>query len=538
MMTSDDVGARVVERVGDLTRGAEARWGDRRCVTLGDTTLTFADLRRWSDSIAVDLLGKGVEPGDRVMMLLVNRLEVLAVATAAWRIGAIAVPVVAIYRTHELAEIVRDSTPAAVVTTDSLGDRRLAEELDSCFEAAGCEPSARYLVDGSGQVDGWSPLPPAVDRPGETPPLPDPAPADDECLRLYTSGSTSAPKGVRLNSHAVILGGLQFKYRLGIDESHVGIALAPVAHIAGMLASGLVPLTCGARSVILPRWDVKAAVKLIDEHQATWSLGAAVFLRDLVEEYEGRPDEGLHVLGHYVSGGAPTSPDLIKRAGALGMWAARTYGMTEAAGVVTLAPVDSPLERLAEWDGKLADNTEVKILDEEGNRVPPGTDGNIWFRSPQLLLGYTDPALNDSQFDAEGWFDPGDRGSVSEDRWIRISGRTKDIINRGGEKFSSLDIETVLDARPDITEVAVVGVNDDRLGERVCAFVVLRPDAAQPTPEELSAFMVSRDVARAKIPAEWHIVDALPRTASGKIQKHLLRAAHDAAAQPVNRVSS
>jgi len=325
----------------------------------------------------------------------------------------------------------------------------------------------------------------------------------------------------------VIFGGRQFNYRLGVDETHVGVALAPVAHIAGMLAAGLVPLTCGASVVILPRWDVKAAVALIHEHRATWSLGAAVFLKDLVEEYEARKGDDLHVLRYYVSGGANTSPDLIRRADTLGMWAARTYGMTEAAGVVTLAAKDAPLERLAEWDGQLADNTQVKILDDERNPVPPGTEGNIWFRSPQLLLGYTDPALNRLQFDADGWFDPGDRGLVSEDRWMRITGRTKDIINRGGEKFSTLDIENVLDGHPALSEVAVVGVPDERWGESICAFVVVRPGVAAPTPEDLTQFMVGQEVARAKIPSEFRIVDRLPRTASGKLQKHLLRHASD-----------
>ncbi|MET7395136.1 AMP-binding protein [Dactylosporangium sp. NPDC005572] len=516
-----------VERVGDLTAAAADRWGERTFATLGDTTLTFNDLRRWSDAVAADLVAHGVSRGDRVMMLMVNRLEVLAVTAAAWRIGAIAVPVVAIYRTHELLDIVGDSKPAAVVTTARLGDRRLAEELDSCLKSVGVEPVVRYLADPDEPVPGWMVLP-AASTTADPAAMPEPSPAEDECLRLYTSGSTSAPKGVRLNSPAVIFGGRQFHDRLGVDESHVGLALAPVAHIAGMLAAGLVPLTCGASAVIMPRWDVTAAVALIDEHRVTWSLGAAVFLKDLVEEYERRRTEGLHVLRYYVSGGANTAPELIRRADALGMWAARTYGMTEAAGVVTLAPRDAPLDRLAEWDGKLADNTDVRILDELRQPVPPGTEGNIWFRSPQLLLGYTDPELNQAQFDG-GWFDPGDRGLVSEDRWMRITGRTKDIINRGGEKFSTADIEHVLDRHPDIAEVAVMGVPDERLGEKVCAFVVARPDSEPPTPQALAAFMAEQDVARAKVPAEWHVVDRLPRTASGKIQKHLLRAARDGA---------
>src|SRR5262249_49101176 len=144
-----------------------------------------------------------------------------------------------------------------------------------------------------------------------------------------------------------------------------------------------------------------------------------------------------------------------------------------------------------------------------------------------LLLGYTDEALNRQQFDGDGWFSPGDRGIVSEDRWIRITGRTKDIVNRGGEKFSSLDIENVLDGHPGLAEVAVIPVPDERMGESVCAFVVPSPGGEPPTPKALCAYMLDRGVARVKIPTEWHIIDALPRTSSGKVQKYLLRAWRD-----------
>ncbi|NKQ56086.1 acyl--CoA ligase [Amycolatopsis sp. K13G38] len=513
-----------VDRVGELTAVAAARWGDRECARFGEITLTFSGLHQWAGAIAADLVSRGVGRGDRVMMLLVNRIEVLAVSAAAWRIGAVAVPVVAIYRTHELKTIVRDCRPAAVVTAVRLAERCLADELDSCLAAAGIEPMARYLVDDDGPRGEWEPLPGReTPVPGLT--LPDPSAPEQECLRLYTSGSTSAPKGVRLHSRSVIFGAEQFRHRLGIGEADTGLALAPVAHIAGLLAALLVPLTCGARAVLLPRWEVAAAVRVIHDERVTWSLGAAVFLKDMVEEYERRRVEGLHVLNFFVSGGANTAPELIERAQALGMWAARTYGMTEAAGVVTLAPRDAPLKRRARWDGQLADNAEARVVDEAGRPVPPGAEGVITIRGTQLALGYTDPELNRAQFNAERWFDTGDIGFVTADGWVRITGRAKDIINRGGEKFSSVDIEHVLHRHPGVAAAAVIPVPDERLGEAVCAFVVPRPRTPPPTPEQLASFMLTQDLAKAKIPTEWRIVDALPRTASGKIQKHLLRAA-------------
>jgi acyl-coenzyme A synthetase/AMP-(fatty) acid ligase len=517
-----------IDRVGGLADHAAEAWGEHEFARLGDTSISFAGMRRWSDAIAAELLRRGVNPGDRVMILMVNRLDVIAVTMAAWRIGAVAVPVVAIYRTHELGEIVADVRPAAVVTTVTQGQRGLTDELDHCFAVAGLNP-ARYIADTGEAAAGWLPLPQQSADTDAALSWSEPSARGDECLRLYTSGSTSAPKGVRLNSTSVIFGGRQFADRLGIGTADTGLALAPVAHIAGLLAACIVPLTCGAGAVILPRWEVGHAVDAIDRHHITWSLGAAVFLRDLVEEYERRRAENLHVLSFFVSGGANTAPDLIKRADALGMWAARTYGMTEAAGVVTLAPRDASLHRRAYWDGKLADNAEARVLGEDGTSVDVETEGVITLRGTQFLLGYTDEALNAEQFDDDGWFDPEDRGLVSADGWMRITGRTKDIINRGGEKFSAADIENVLHRHPDVAKAAVLGVPHERLGESVCAFVQTR-SGRQPDAGDLAAFMTGQDITRAKVPTEWHFVDEIPTTASGKVQKHLLRAHRESVA--------
>lgn len=514
-------------RAGELSAAAATQWGDREFVRLGDSAITFAQAHHWTDVIAAEMIAAGVTPGDRVMIFMVNRLEVLAATLAAWRIGAIAAPVVAIYRRHELREIVSDLRPNAVFTAPTLADRDLPAEIDACLNGTGIAPAIKFIVDESDRHDhSWRVLP-TVDAAADTKAggadsalfASDPS---AECLRLYTSGSTSAPKGVKLSSTAVILGGRQFYDRLGVDKEHVGLALAPVAHIAGLLASCIVPLTCGARAVVLPKWNVEEAVAVIDRQKVTWSLGAAVFLKDLVEYYEAHSSDSLHVLQHFVSGGANTDPDLIGRADALGMWAARTYGMTEAAGVIALAPKDATVERRSRWDGLLAANARARIIDDAGMELPPETEGRITVRGTQILSGYTDDAANSTQFDDEGWFDTGDIGLITSDNWMRVTGRTKDIINRGGEKFSAADIENVIHRHPAVAKAAVVGVPHERLGETVCAFVELRGDQIY-TDSELRQFMESQDVARAKIPTEWHFVPEIPTTASGKIQKHVLR---------------
>lgn len=516
-----------VDRAGLLTAAAARRWPDREVARLGDQAITFAGLHRWAEALGTDLVRGGVRAGDRVMIMLPNCLEVLAATTAAWRIGAVAVPVVPIYRVHEIAQIVTDARPACVVTSERLGERVLRAEVDACLRDAGLDPPLRYVVAGDHDPPtGWRVVPPPDARAIPTV-LPDPAPPEVECLRPYTSGTTSAPKGARLASPALIGGAWKFHTDLGLDDSDVGLALAPVTHIAGLLAACLVPLTCGAGAVLLPRWNVHAGVDAIHRHRATWSLGAAVFLKDMVEEYESRHDvvgQDPHKLRYFVSGGASTAPTLIERADRLGIRAMRTYGMTETAGPATLAGPSATLDQRAHWDGPIIDGLDVQIVDDDANPLPAGTEGHIRIRGEQVMLGYSDPDPDATGAAMpDGWFYPGDIGMINEDRWMRITGRTKDIINRGGEKLSAADIEAAIQRHPQVSAAAVVGVPHERLGEAVCAFVVARSPAAVLAPEELASFLTGNGLAKVKLPQEWRFIDALPTTASGKVQKHILR---------------
>lgn len=505
------------DRAGLLSTFAAERWGERTAVRLGEESLSFTELHDWAEVTATAFFRGGVGPGDRVFVLLPNCLEVLVAQLAAWRIGAVAVPVVAIYRAHEVGHILKQVHPQVVVTAEHLADRDLRAEIDDRLTAHGLAPALKLLV-GDKAADGWTTFP---DRGGEVDrtSLPEPAAADAECLRLYTSGTTAAPKGAMLSSETVVAGAQKFHTVLGLNADDVGLALAPVTHIAGMLAACLVPLTCGAGAIVLPRWEVTAGIEAIARHRITWSLGAAVFLKDMVEAYESMPERG-HVLGCFVSGGASTAPELIVRADALGMRAMRTYGMTETAGPATLCSRDAPLERRAHADGAAIDDLQIRIVDDAGTVLPAGVEGRILVRGVQLMLGYTDPAVTASQV-VDGWFDTGDLGVLDEAGWIRITGRTKDIINRGGEKLSAADIEAALGRHPDVAAVAVTAVPHERLGETVGAFLVARPGAVL-VPDELAAFLTANGLAKVKVPQEWHLLDSLPTTATGKVQKHLL----------------
>lgn len=495
-------------------RAAEA-WPRLEFAELNGRRITFGELSAWVQRAAVDFVSQGIEPGDRVLVQLPNCLEVIVLQLAAWRIGAVAVPVVPIYREREVTQIVSDCRPTAVVTVDRLRDRHLRAELERCLAAADVAVKARYIV-GSPTV-GWTEVPEA-DSPGPSVgDLPRPVEPDECCLILYTSGTTSAPKGAMLSSAALIAATRAWA-RLWIGKEDVALGVAPLAHIAGMVPSCLVPLTVGCRVTILPRWDVTAAVEAIHREAATFSTGANVFLKDLVDHYERCASQKLHKLTSFVSGGAATPPALVERAAALGMGAMRAYGMTETAGVISMADGDAPLERKASFDGRLLDDVEIRVVDAIGNDLPAGAEGSLLIRGPQLMLGYTDPAINARQF-RDGWFDPGDIGSMDADRWLRITGRTKDIINRGGEKFSARDIEEAILHHEAVADASVIPIPDERFGEAVCAFIVLREGVATPSSNDIAISMLASGIAKAKLPVEWHVIDRIPTTATGKVKK-------------------
>jgi acyl-CoA synthetase (AMP-forming)/AMP-acid ligase II len=312
-------------------------------------------------------------------------------------------------------------------------------------------------------------------------------------------------------------------WRFGLDLSarDVVVACAPVAHLAGFMDAFLIPTAVGGKGLILSTWDPDRNVRIIEERGGTHSNGAPVFLLDLVERYE-RGEAATHRLTFFMAGGAGVAPSLIARAGEVGVSSYRNYGMTETMGSVTLMAKSDPLERRGEWEGHAYEGMELEIVDEDRQPVAAGTVGEIRVRGPQLMLGYTDPVVTAAQTDAEGWFYPGDLGFLDEEGWLKCVGRLKDIVNRGGEKFPTLDIEELIVAHPAIQSVAVTGLPDERLGERVAAFVTLRPGSEWPGASDVCAFLDDRRLMKQKIPVEWHLLEELPRTASGKVRKNEL----------------
>jgi acyl-CoA synthetase len=515
-------GLRTDERIGWVLSRAADRWPGRVALVCDGQRWTFADLRRWVARLARQLVDSGVRPGDRLLWQLPNSAEALALHLAGWRVGALCVPVVPAYREHEMAQILADAQPSAVVFASSTaGGRSPVEEMEALMAAQGVAPRLRLAVGGDHQ--GWS-TPAAPPHPGEDVDeqgLPDPTPAAEPCLLLYTSGTTARPKGALHGSESLVAEISTMGAAMGFSHREVFITGAPITHIAGLLLTGLIPASFGARSVLLTRWDPDEAVRLAGEEGATFSMGPTVFLQGYVERYEANPAAHPHRLGTFMCGGSAIPPSLIERADAVGIRAFRSWGMTEAPTVGLIGP-DDPLELRALRDGRLSEGCEVQAVDERRRPLPPGELGELRLRCPEQMLGYTDPALDADQVDAEGWFYTGDMGRVDEAGWVTMTGRLKDVVNRGGEKFSAQDIEHAISSHPAVRTVAVTGLPDERLGECVGAFVVLREGAEWPGRRALLDHLEAQRLARQKFPAVWRVVDELPMTMSGKVQKNRL----------------
>lgn len=511
------------ERLGWLIEENGQRWPDREFLMFKNIRYSYGDFARWVRLVARDLVAKGVGPDDRILVQLPNRLEALLLQLAAFRIGAVVAPVVPIYREHEMRQILADLQPKVVAVSSSLGGRVPVTEMDGLIHDLGIDVAAKYSV--GGPTPGWSVLPAFTDDDVSADELPDPAPSDACALILYTSGTTAAPKGAMLSGRSIMALGRTLRLRMSIDSDDVIINGTPSSHISGFVNGFLLPAVAGCRTVLLSEWKPDEAIDLIQAEHGTFMSGGSVFLLDLVQRYEsGRAP--AHRLSKFLSGGAPTSQSLFERAAALDITVLTCYGMTETGGPCTLSQPEHPSERRMNFDGFIGDGTEIQAVDDLRNILPAGEVGEFRVRGPQVMMGYTNPEFSRAQLDAEGWFYSGDVGYVTEDGWIRMVGRIKDLINRGGEKFSCQDIEAALMAYPDVERASVLGVPDARFGETVGAFLILKAGCSWDGPGKVIEFLEGLKLTKQKRPVVWHILDALPMTPSGKVQKNKLLELH------------
>lgn len=475
---------------------------------------TFAEIDALVDRTAGLMEHLGVGAGDVVSWQLPNWVEAVVVHHAAIRAGAISNPIVPIYRDHELAFILGQARSRIFFLPKSF---RGYDYASMAGRLAGALPDLEHVVvvpdePRRGRVSylgAESDLRPVVSR---TPS------ADDVALLLYTSGTTADPKGAMHSHNTLDYENRSIANLYGLTSEDVVFMPSPLTHITGILYGAHLPFMLGATVVLQHTWDSDAAVELVRRHGCTFSVGATPFLHGLLTHSRDVPTS----IRVFACGGADVPPNLIMDATKrLGGFYTRIYGSTEFPTAVSAAPGD-PLDKCAHTDGRPIDQAQVRVVGHSGEPLGPGLEGDLQVAGPETFLGYLDPELNVDSFTEDGWFRTGDRAVLDADGYLTITGRVKDIIIRGGENLSAKEVEDHVYGHPAVDDVAVVGFPDPVLGERVCAFVVLAPGAVLPL-AELSTYLVGAGIATQKLPERLEFIDELPRTASGKIQKYLLR---------------
>lgn len=470
--------------------------------------------------LAVALQALGLGRGDVVAFQLPNWHETLIIDLACARMGIVVVPIIPIYRDAELRFMLADCGARAIFVPAT--PYRGIDYRDMVQGLSAELPGLEWVIGVRGDDGDPHSLERLIDRAEATEAdLPEVA-AEHIKMVLYTSGTTGTPKAV-LHSHNTIACVVREAYtRWDQGEGDTMLMASPVTHITGFGALEL-PFLIGMRSVFMERWDPEAAVAHIEREGVTMSMGATPFLKELLDAAQAANSQ-LPSLRRFACGGAEVPPELIRRAWR--EWAQcrafRVYGSSEAP-LVTLGFTADDKETLAATTDGAIGLYEAVICDEQGRRLETGEDGEICVRGAPLFLGYRNPDHTAASFDGEGFFHTGDIGHSTGDNALVITGRKKDLINRGGEKISAKEVEDVLDTHPAIGEVAIVAMPHPRLGEGVCACVI--PSSAdRPELDDLVAHCKEAGIARQKYPEALVLLDEFPRTASGKIRKDRLRA--------------
>jgi len=484
----------------------------------GGRSFTFRDVATRADRIAVALSRLGVRPGDVVSWQLPNWMECAALAAAIDRLGAVSNPIITIYREREVGFACRQARSRVLVVP---GVVRGVDHRELATAVRGAAPDLEHVVTVRAEpAAGQRALESLEDDPAEPLP-PSPHGPHDVASLFYTSGTTADPKGV-LHTWSTLGSVLHYHAQLfPAAPDDVSLLQFPLTHIGGIGMFVMLPLRSGSSVVLMEAYDPELAVDLIERHRVTSAGGPPAVLQGIFAAKNYSPEKVRSVRSSG-SGAADVSPELMRQVQQrLAAFAFRSYGMTECPMFTSGRHGDS-VEQLCGTDGRPVPGAEARLVDEAGRPVGPGVEGEVEAYGPQLCVGYLDASLN-TAFTADGFFRTGDLAVCDAEGYLRITGRRKDVIIRKGENLSAKGIEDELAEHPKIADVAVVGVADAAAGERVCACVVLRPGAGGLTLAEVRTFMEGRGVMRQKIPEQLEVMPELPRNATGKVRKDLLR---------------
>jgi cyclohexanecarboxylate-CoA ligase len=490
------------------------------------TSFTYRELSNMADRVAVGLSKLGVVKNDIVACQMPNWWQFTVVYLACSRIGAVMNPLMHIFRERELSFMLAHGEAKVFIVPKAF------RGFDYEQMANSLQPSLPHLkhivvVNGASQGAGSNSFEallstPAWENDAEAKAILTrhrPCP-DDVTQIIYTSGTTGEPKGVMHTANTVRANIIPYAQRLQLDAEDIVLMASPMAHQTGFMYGLIMPISLKASAVILDVWEPAKAIDLIRNEQCTFTMASTPFLTDLAKVVA-ESGKAVPTLKTFLCAGAPIPPPLVEQASAvLGTKIVSAWGMTEN-GAVTLIKLDDPDERSFATDGVPLPGVELKVVDEAGDPLPAGTAGKLFVRSVSNFGGYLKrPHLNGT--DAEGWFDTGDLAQLDNQGYVRITGRSKDVIIRGGENIPVVEIEALLYRHPAILQAAVVAYPDERMGERACAVVVLKP-AQTLDLASLVDYMKSQKIAMQYIPEKLIVRESMPSTPSGKIQKFKLR---------------
>ena len=508
-----------------------------------DATLTWEELLDKVERTAMLLLHLDVRPGERVAFQLPNCLEFVVLSLATLRVGAICCPLMPIFREREVAFCLRRSGARVLVVPDEARGRHHAGEIASLLSEASIFSGSlplrleHVVVSASGRKS--HPLPATDNENGsvhwlrlqeaiqafeiETAAL-EARRGEPTAIAqlLFTSGTSGEPKGVLHRNDVLMRAAAMEVEHLGLGGDDRIFVPSPLAHQTGFLYGMWLAMLMGVAQIVQPVWNASRALRALNAWDGTFVQAATPFLADLVQAVDdGEPPPAA--LRIFVATGAAVPRGLAERATRIvGTAVCGAWGTTESCLGTLSAPGD---EAAKVWgtDGRALRGISLRITDSDGRVLPPGEEGHFELQSPTMFEGYADhPEWTAAAYTADGWFRTGDLGVMDESGYIRITGRVRDVINRGGEKIPVAEVEQLLSDHPAIADVAIVAMPDPRLGERSCAFVVLR-GGAQLDFERMQHYLDACQVAKHYWPERLEIVGELPRTPSGKVQKYVLR---------------
>ncbi|EKP8993683.1 medium-chain fatty-acid--CoA ligase [Escherichia coli] len=481
---------------------------------------TYSALDHAASCLANWMLAKGIESGDRIAFQLPGWCEFTVIYLACLKIGAVSVPLLPSWREAELVWVLNKCQAKMFFAPTLFKQTRpvdlilpLQNQLPQLQQIVGVDklaPATSSLSLSQIIADNTS-LTTAITTHG-----------DELAAVLFTSGTEGLPKGVMLTHNNILASERAYCVRLNLTWQDVFMMPAPLGHATGFLHGVTAPFLIGARSVLLDIFTPDACLALLEQQRCTCMLGATPFVYDLLNLLEKQPAD-LSALRFFLCGGTTIPKKVARECQQRGIKLLSVYGSTESSphAVVNL---DDPLSRFMHTDGYAAAGVEIKVVDDARKTLPPGCEGEEASRSPNVFMGYFDePELTARALDEEGWYYSGDLCRMDEAGYIKITGRKKDIIVRGGENISSREVEDILLQHPKIHDACVVAMPDERLGERSCDYVVLKAPHHSLSLEEVVAFFSRKRVAKYKYPEHIVVIEKLPRTASGKIQKFLLR---------------